>query len=61
MLTVEDRATGTKHAVALADPQAVRRQAEGTGTVDILVNNAGVVPFSATAGQDLDAYDAAFA
>ncbi|MED7929175.1 SDR family oxidoreductase [Nonomuraea sp. LP-02] len=44
----------------LADPQAVRRLAEDAGTVDILVNNAGVVPFSATADQDLDAYDAAF-
>ncbi|MCK2218253.1 SDR family oxidoreductase [Actinomadura sp. ATCC 31491] len=45
----------------LADPEAVRRLAEDAGTVDILVNNAGVVPFGATAEQDLDAYDAAFA
>ncbi len=45
----------------LADPQAVQRLAEDAGTVDILVNNAGVVPFSATADQDLADYDAAFA
>ncbi|OPG12603.1 SDR family NAD(P)-dependent oxidoreductase [Microbispora sp. GKU 823] len=45
----------------LADPQAVQRLAEDAGTVDILVNNAGVVPFSATADQDIAAYDAAFA
>ncbi|MBE3009890.1 SDR family oxidoreductase [Microbispora sp. NEAU-D428] len=45
----------------LADPQAVQRLAEDAGAVDILVNNAGVVPFSATADQDIAAYDAAFA
>lgn len=45
----------------LADPQAVQRLAEDAGAVDILVNNAGVVPFSATADQDLADYDAAFA
>ncbi|MEU6034192.1 SDR family oxidoreductase [Actinomadura sp. NPDC047616] len=45
----------------LADPQAVQRLAEDAGAVDILVNNAGVVPFSATADQDIADYDAAFA
>ncbi|MEU9023379.1 SDR family oxidoreductase [Actinomadura sp. NPDC048394] len=45
----------------LADPQAVRRLAEDAGAVDVLVNNAGVVPFSATADQDIADYDAAFA
>ncbi|MFC4117334.1 SDR family NAD(P)-dependent oxidoreductase [Nonomuraea zeae] len=45
----------------LADPQAVQRLAEDAGAVDILVNNAAVVPFSATADQDLAGYDAAFA
>ncbi|MEV4576615.1 SDR family oxidoreductase [Nonomuraea jabiensis] len=45
----------------LADPQAVQRLADDAGAVDILVNNAGVVPFSATADQDLAGYDAAFA
>lgn len=45
----------------LADPQAVQRLAGDAGAVDILVNNAGVVPFSATADQDIAAYDAAFA
>ncbi|MEV4324758.1 SDR family oxidoreductase [Microbispora rosea] len=45
----------------LADPQAVQRLAEDAGAVDILVNNAGVVPFSATADQDLAGFDAAFA
>ncbi|GAA0359583.1 SDR family oxidoreductase [Actinoallomurus spadix] len=45
----------------LADPQAVQRLAEDAGAVDILVNNAGVVPFSATADQDIATYDAAFA
>ncbi|GAB2495752.1 SDR family NAD(P)-dependent oxidoreductase [Streptosporangium sandarakinum] len=45
----------------LADPQAVQRLADDAGAVDILVNNAGVVPFSATADQDLAAYDTAFA
>lgn len=45
----------------LADPQAVQRLADDAGAVDILVNNAGVVPFSATADQDIADYDAAFA
>ncbi|MEV4371426.1 SDR family oxidoreductase [Nonomuraea sp. NPDC049637] len=60
---VRTGATGTARFIGtdLADPQAVRRLAEEAGAVDILVNNAGVVPFSATADQDLAAYDAAFA
>ncbi|QKG20024.1 SDR family NAD(P)-dependent oxidoreductase [Actinomadura verrucosospora] len=45
----------------LADPQAVQRLAEDAGAVDVLINNAGVVPFSATADQDIADYDAAFA
>ncbi|GLX08755.1 short-chain dehydrogenase [Microbispora sp. NBRC 16548] len=45
----------------LADPQAVQRLAADAGPVDILVNNAGVVPFSATADQDIADYEAAFA
>ncbi|GAA4061172.1 SDR family oxidoreductase [Actinomadura miaoliensis] len=55
--------TGTMRFVPadLADPQAVQRLAEDAGAVDILVNNAGVVPFSATADQDIADYDAAFA
>ncbi|MEV4019526.1 SDR family oxidoreductase [Nonomuraea angiospora] len=63
---VRTSAVGTARTVRfipadLADPQAVQRLAEDAGTVDILVNNAGIVPFSATAEQDLAAYDAAFA
>ncbi|MEV7802995.1 SDR family oxidoreductase [Microbispora sp. NPDC088329] len=60
---VRRSATGTVRFVPadLADPQAVQRLAEDAGAVDILVNNAGVVPFSATADQDIAAYDAAFA
>ncbi len=60
---VRASATGTVRFIGadLADPQAVQRLADDAGAVDILVNNAGVVPFSATADQDLGAYDAAFA
>ncbi|MFD0471034.1 SDR family NAD(P)-dependent oxidoreductase [Nonomuraea thailandensis] len=60
---VRASATGTVRFIPadLADPRAVRQLAEDAGTVDILVNNAGVVPFGATADQDLTDYDAAFA
>lgn len=48
-------------AADLAEVRAVEHLAEEAGTVDILVNNAGVVPFSATADQGMDDYEAAFA
>ncbi|WP_329247529.1 SDR family oxidoreductase [Actinoallomurus sp. NBC_01490] len=60
---VRGSAAGTVRIIPadLADPRAVQRLAEDAGAVDILVNNAGVVPFSATADQDIAGYDAAFA
>jgi len=56
-------AAGSARFVAadLARIEDVARLAEEAGEVDVLVNNAGVVPVAATAEQDVDAYDAAFA
>jgi len=56
-------AAGTVRFIAadLSDPDAAQRLADEAGGVSILINNAGVVPFSATADQDLATYDATFA
>jgi NAD(P)-dependent dehydrogenase (short-subunit alcohol dehydrogenase family) len=45
----------------LANKEDVRRLAEDVGAVDVLVNNAAVVTMAATADQELDLYEEAFA
>jgi NAD(P)-dependent dehydrogenase (short-subunit alcohol dehydrogenase family) len=48
-------------AANLSDPAEVRRLAEDAGDVDILVNNAGFSVFGATAGLEVEKFDALFA
>jgi len=48
-------------AANLSDPAEVRRLAQEAGDVDILVNNAGFSLFGATAGLEVERFDALFA
>lgn len=45
----------------VSDPAEVRRLAEDAGDIDILVNNAGFSVFGATAGLEVEKFDALFA
>jgi NAD(P)-dependent dehydrogenase (short-subunit alcohol dehydrogenase family) len=48
-------------AANVSDPAEVRRLAEDAGDIDILVNNAGFSVFGATAGLEVEKFDALFA
>lgn len=45
----------------LSEVESIHRLADEAGAVDILVNNASLLPFSATADQDAESFDAATA